>query len=82
MINIAFLPRIGVRTYKNALSGRKRTLHGLKWYQGTMLQIVRKTERFNVFLKTWRNLALISPKAVSSKFVCETGVDVLYFAEL
>lgn len=46
-----------------------------------MLQIVGKTKRFNILLKTRRNLALKSPEAIARKLMCETCVDILHLTE-
>jgi len=49
-------------TYGDTLRRRERKLYSLEWYQGTILQIMDKAKGFDILLKTWRNLALISPE--------------------
>jgi len=69
-------------TYRDTLRRGERKLYGLKWYQGAILQIMDKTKGFNVLLKAWRNLALISPETGTCEFMSMTGIDILHFAQL
>lgn len=47
-----------------------------------MLQIMSKAECLYILLKTWGDLALISPVAAICKLMCETGVDALDLSQL
>lgn len=69
-------------TYRDTFRRGERKLYGLKWYQGTILQIMNKAKGFNVLLKAWRNLALISPEMGTCELISMTGIDILHLAQL
>lgn len=57
-------------------------MNGRKWNQTAMFQIIGETESFYVLLETWRELMVISPEAITSKFGSETSIDVLDLTQL
>jgi len=41
-----------------------------------------KAKGFNVLLKAWRNLVLISPEMGTCEFMSMTGINILHLAQL
>lgn len=69
-----------VETYLIPLRVHEGPLDRIERNQRPMFEIMRKTQRFDVFLQPWRYLTLVAPVPLPFEVGLQLGIDVLHFA--